>query len=82
MTEGIRQTKQPNWGTGTRPNSTDREAMIEAFLQHFTEPRSKKAAGQLFDKPSFTPLRTRMSSLMKYLDDKAAKEKPRQCRRG
>jgi hypothetical protein len=50
MTKGIRGTKQPNWGTGTRTNSTDREAMIEAFLQFFTEPMPRKAAGQLFDR--------------------------------
>ena len=50
MTEAVRQTKQPNWGAGTRANSTDREAMVEAFRQHFAEPLSKKKAGQLFDK--------------------------------
>src|SRR6516165_8250408 len=50
MTEPTHRKNQPKWGTGTRPNSTDRDAMIEAFLQHFTEPLSKKAAGQLFDK--------------------------------
>jgi hypothetical protein len=50
MTEPVRRTKQPNWGAGTRTNSTYREAMIEAFRQHFAEPLSKKEAGQLFDK--------------------------------
>jgi hypothetical protein len=50
MTEAARRTKQPNWGAGTRTNSTDREAMVEAFRQHFAEPLSKKEAGQRFDK--------------------------------
>ena len=49
MTEEVRET-QPTWRTGTRPNSTDRDAMIEAFLKHFTEPLPRKEAGQLFDK--------------------------------
>jgi hypothetical protein len=58
MTKAVRKPKWPNWGAGTRTNSTDRDAMVEAFRQHFTEafrqhstePLSRKAAGQLFDK--------------------------------
>ena len=50
MTQTTDPPNQPKWSTGTRPNSTDRQAMIEAFLQHFAEPLSKKEAGQLFDK--------------------------------
>lgn len=50
MTEGGKRAKHPNKEGGTRTNSTDREAMIDAFLRHFTDPLSKKTAGQLFDK--------------------------------
>ena len=58
MTQTTDPPNQPKWSTGTRPNSTDREAMVEAFRKHFTEafrehstePLSGKAARQLFDK--------------------------------
>ena len=50
MTEGLKRAKHPNREGGTRTNSTDREAMIDAFLRYFTDALSKKAAGQLFDK--------------------------------